>query len=180
MDTFSSSDSRRPRIARWIVSGVVLLGGLLLVSNRTSVPLVARDPHGPESGRGEPSTPPSAQAAAHGFETEDMSARDMTWLVFSLGASVAVSIGILLLMLTYFHSRNEAAQPRLTPEQQAQIEPPAPGLQANPADELRQQRAREGALLHGYAWLDSNHTRARIPIDRAMALTVGQSLDKAP
>jgi hypothetical protein len=117
---------------------------------------------------------------AEGFETEDMSARDMSWLVAGLGTSAAIAVGLMLLMLLYFQNLNRAEAPRLTPEQQVQITPPLPNLQADPVAELAQQRAREEALLHGYAWANPDHTRARIPIDRAMALTVGQSLDNGP
>jgi hypothetical protein len=37
-------------------------------------------------------------------------------------------------------------------------------------EQLRALRAREEANLNGYQWLDDRHTKARIPIDRAMDL----------
>jgi hypothetical protein len=170
----------RHHLIRMLAGGVALLGGILLATGRGTSSASLRDPHGPDIGRGEPSTPPSTSALAEGFETEDMSARDMSWLVAGLGTSAAIAVGLMLLMLLYFQNLNRAEAPRLTPEQQVQITPPLPNLQADPVAELAQQRAREEALLHGYAWANPDHTKARIPIDRAMALTVGQSLDNGP
>ena len=57
---------------------------------------------------------------------------------------------------------------------------PAPHLQINPFADLAQQQARESRLLHSYGWTSADHSTARIPIDRAMALTRGKSLDAPP
>jgi hypothetical protein len=46
--------------------------------------------------------------------------------------------------------------------------PPEPRLQSNPTAQLAAQRAREQALLDGYAWVDRNAGIARIPVGRAM------------
>jgi hypothetical protein len=46
--------------------------------------------------------------------------------------------------------------------------------------DIAAERRREADLLNSYAWIDAAHTRARIPIDRAMALMIGQPLDPPP
>src|SRR4051812_11695946 len=43
---------------------------------------------------------------------------------------------------------------------------PAPQLQANPAAELAELRAREDARLHGYGWVDREAGIIHIPIER--------------
>jgi hypothetical protein len=48
--------------------------------------------------------------------------------------------------------------------------PPAPRLQADPARDMRALRAWENEVLDGYAWVDRDAGRVRIPIDRAMDL----------
>ncbi len=130
------------------------------------------------SGRGRRATPPSREAARLGYETEDMAGRTMTLLALGLALFSAVAIGAAIGLLSLFHAPAPAAA--LTAEQRAAIEPPAPHLQAHPHADLRDLRAREEELLQGYAWLDARHQSARVPIGRAMALTVGRSLDPAP
>ena len=46
-------------------------------------------------------------------------------------------------------------------------------------DDIGREEAAQGALLDGYAFTDAARSRARIPIDRAMRLTVGRPLDPA-
>lgn len=131
------------------------------------------------TGRGVPSTRPSATSLRRGHETEDMSARDMAFVLLGLAGFVTVFSGAAIGMAALFHTWNRSPVP-LTREQTARIAPPGPHLQANPHADLRDERAREEQLIHGYAWLDTGHTVARIPIGRAMALTAGTSLDAAP
>ena len=57
---------------------------------------------------------------------------------------------------------------------------PGPHLQREPYRELRDQQGAEEQKLAGYAWSDPAHTRARIPIGRAMALVAGRSLEPSP
>ena len=131
------------------------------------------------SGRGLPGTPPSAKSLRRGHETEDMSGRDMAFVLLGLAAFVAFFSGASIGMAALFHSWDHSRVP-LTPEQTARIAPPAPHLQVHPHAELRDERAREEQLLHAYAWIDPEHKVARIPIDRAIALTVGKPLDSEP
>ena len=131
------------------------------------------------SGRGLPGTPPSAKSLRHRHEMEDMSGRDMAFVLLGLAGFVALFSGASIGMTALFHTWNHSRVP-LTTEQTARISPPGPHLQAHPHAELRDVRAQETQLLHAYAWLDPGHTVARIPIERAMALTVGKSLDSRP
>jgi hypothetical protein len=115
--------------------------------------------------RGQVSHAPSGEALREGYEVQDLSAR---------------SVGIVFLMIWLFTSWDKAANARFTPQQTVEQTPPWPHLQVNAAQDLRENRAREWQALHKYSWSDAAHTRAHIPIDRAMRIVVGQSLDAPP
>jgi negative regulator of sigma E activity len=48
--------------------------------------------------------------------------------------------------------------------------PPLPRLQAHATEDMAAMRAQQDALLSSYTWLDSTHTAARVPIQRAMVI----------
>lgn len=48
--------------------------------------------------------------------------------------------------------------------------PPIPRLQPSPGGDLEALRSQKRALLSQWAWTDSSHQFARIPIERAMSL----------
>lgn len=176
MATRDPGEERGTRVVTWLVAAGTLLGTSLLAFRRKPV----LDPFGEESGRGKPSTPPSPKAKALGFETQDMRASYVSWVLFALLASAAAAIGLMFLMLSLLHASDADKLARFTAEQRARIDPPAPHLQDHPVADLREERARQEGVLNAYAWIGTNHARARIPVDRAMALSVGQSLDAGP
>ena len=49
--------------------------------------------------------------------------------------------------------------------------PPPPRLEVVGGADLARVRARAAAKLDGYGWTDAGHRYARIPLDRAMAIT---------
>jgi hypothetical protein len=53
---------------------------------------------------------------------------------------------------------------------------PAPHLQINPHDDLAAWRARQDAELSTYGWVDRSNGIVRIPIERAMDLTLARGL----
>lgn len=134
----------------------------------------------PVSALGKPTTPASREAVESGFETTDVNARDMTFILGGIVATTVFVIAIVCVMIWRFDIARTHSFSNLTPQQTAQSVPPAPHLQVAPFADLAQQRAREERLLHSYGWTSPDHSTARIPIDRAMALTVGQSLDAPP
>jgi hypothetical protein len=151
-----------------------LLSGGIALWRRRHAPI---DPHGEESGRGLPGTPPAPEAVRQGFEPEDDSgrglAKGLSWLV----AGAALAIGLMFAMLGWFHHLDHS-WPVLTAEQTAPLPPPAPRLQARPFQELRELGARQNGLVDSYRWLDAAHDRARVPVVRAMPLLVGHGLDE--
>lgn len=194
-------DTRRKSRSLWplLTRAAIVVGGLSLLLGR-SRPLL--EPSAPDeaghagqsdeasrvapadtaqhdSGRGHPATPPSAKARDQGHETEDMSGGLMARLALLLGTVACVVVLGMVEARTWLRSSYVSGQPALTALQTAPITPPDPRLQANPVQEIDRLRAKEDALLHGYAWVDPARTRARIPIDRAMALVVGRGLEHA-
>jgi hypothetical protein len=130
--------------------------------------------------RGQVSHAPSGEALREGYEVQDLSARSVAYIIATLATSAACLVGIVFLMIWLFTSWDKAANARFTPQQTVEQTPPWPHLQVNAAQDLRENRAREWQALHKYSWSDAAHTRAHIPIDRAMRIVVGQSLDAPP
>lgn len=157
-------------IWRLVALGSLAMGALALI-RRMPVPVTAV---------GRPRTPPSPQALESGFEIKDIDERTVVYILGTIAATTALVIGIVSVMIWRFDIARTQSFAALSPQQTAQRVPPSPHLQINPFADLAQQQARESRLLHSYGWTSADHSTARIPIDRAMALTVGQSLDAAP
>jgi hypothetical protein len=163
-------------ILAWIGSFAAGAGAGLLVRKRPKPQHI----HDEASGRGDPGEPPSPQARKAGHEVTDMSGRTMMWVLICLAGSVAGAVGVMFLLLNIFQGELREDRPQLTAEQTAPLAPPDPTLEAAPETDLARLRGSEDHLLHAYSWIDAHHTRARIPIDRAMTLVTGQKLDVAP
>ena len=116
--------------------------------------------------------------ATRGHETRDISTR----VVVTFGVSLmvgAILIHIAIWVLYSQFARDAArAYPREYPLARvgpAQL-PPQPRLQTRPRDDLRRIRAEEEQVLDSYGWVNAQRGIVRIPIERAMALTVEQGL----
>lgn len=174
---------RRSGSTRLLGALLVILGGALLRRGRGDAapsPVArsgAKPPPGPDQAR--PSRAADRQTETPGYEVRDTKA-SAVGLVMLVGVLViAGSIAGLFVMIGQFRARDARHAP-LTAQQQAVIRPPGPPLQAHPLVDLAAQRKRQDELLRAYAWADAAHTRARIPIDRAVALVIGKPLDPAP
>lgn len=167
---------RKPsrRLAALLAATLAVVSGIALFGRRAAAPQTAA------SGRGKPTVPASPQATSLGYETEDISASMVGRILAGFAATVIVSITVLFVMIHFFHRADNTDQPTLTAQQSADIVPPGPQLQSDPYRDLRNQHGAEEQKLAGYAWADPAHTRARIPIGRAMALVAGRSLEPSP
>ena len=171
---------RQGRIRRALARTTASVAGLAAATRLFGKPAPEAHRFDEASGRGDPSTPPSETAVARGHETRDMSGGLMMWLVVGLAVSVSGMIGLMLLLVGSFRQERVDHPPRATAEQVAALHPPGPNLQSDPVGDLARLHAREQDLLQGYAWIDSGHVRARIPIGQAMTLMVGRTLDPVP
>lgn len=101
--------------------------------------------------------------------------------IFGFGAgllAVGLVVQVLLWLLMNYYTKQAAQVPRnfpLSAEYQQQA-PPEPRLQIHPQQDLRDLRAREDALLHGYWWVDKNTGVVHIPIEEAMKIVVQRGL----
>jgi hypothetical protein len=112
-----------------------------------------------------------------GYETRDVNTRNTVLVMAGLAATAAAVIGGMVLLRNGISAQQRAALPALTPQQTQRLLPPPPNLQPEPYVDLDRQRAAARAALEGYGYLDPGRTRAHIPIDRAMQLSIGRSLD---
>jgi len=108
---------------------------------------------------------------------------DLQWSAIGVGAlSIAAAIAFALIA-AYLVTHLEVEGPPPWTGAQPGAPPPVQGsaiLQANPAQDIRAFNAQKRALLDGYAWLDTSHTVARIPIERAMALLAERTSGTKP
>lgn len=166
------------KLAGLAARALLLLGGVGLAL-RVALPRPA-GPGVSSDGRGRPAAPPSHGARMAGHETSDVHAAIIYKLMLLFASiALAVTLGMLGLQRLVLNGPG-AARPALTAQQRTHPQPPAPGLQADPAKELRDLQAAQNARLDHYAWANPAHTIARIPINEAKALILGRSLDTAP
>ncbi|XYD08674.1 hypothetical protein R1A27_27595 [Methylobacterium sp. NMS12] len=143
-----------------------ILAGLTL---RGSSLLNGRPPRPAANSQRDPDDP--------GHEVSDVDVRNTVMVMAGLALTVLAVIGTMVWMMSTFAASQRRALPALTPQQTTRLAPPPPNLQADPFADLDRERAETAARLSGYGYRDEARTRARIPIGRAMDLTVGRSLE---
>jgi hypothetical protein len=116
-----------------------------------------------------------------GHELRDVRVRPIALAFVGLFAATVVALVLMYVLLSGFTAREERASQPVSPlaASYGRQAPPEPRLQTSPRDDLRRLRAREEALLHGYAWVDRQAGVARIPIDRAIELLAARGLPGA-
>lgn len=114
-----------------------------------------------------------------GHETRDVNVRNTALVMAGLALAVLAVVGTMIWLMGTFAASQRRALPALTPQQTTRLAPPPPNLQADPYADIDRARAAAEARLSGYGYRDEAHTRARIPIGRALDLIVGRSLEPA-
>jgi len=112
------------------------------------------------------------------YETKDISTRIVVWFAVALVIGAAAVHVVIWLLQVYLGGLNERAYPREYPMANvgAPQQPPAPRLQAQPREELKNMRAEEDRVLRGYGWADAQTGKVQIPIEEAMRLLGEQGL----
>src|SRR5688500_12180481 len=94
-------------------------------------------------------------------------------------AAVALVVHVFLWwLLGGYERQNNGAQTQAFPMasgQQNQL-PPAPRLQQNPQQDLRDLHVKQRGVLEEYSWVDKQAGVARIPIEDAMKIVVQRGL----
>lgn len=115
--------------------------------------------------------------AGPGYETSDVDAGRTALVMAALAVSALVAVASMVWLMAHVAAGQRRDRPAFTPQQTARLKPPPPNLQADPYADLARERAAEAARLDAYGYADAARQRAHIPIDRAMTLSVGRSLD---
>ena len=98
-----------------------------------------------------------------------------SWLAIAMLISAGVVYGAFAVFEGRQRAVDAAAQKYPMAAGQAKL-PPTPNLQHQPFQDIFMLRQSESARLGGYGWVDKEGGVARIPIDRAMELTVQRGL----
>ncbi len=112
--------------------------------------------------------------ASPGYQANDIEARKLV-MIAAIVFGCLVFVGVVAYWLTGWYGQSTHGATRgATP---VSVAAPDPHLQPNPRPDLLKHRAAKQALLTGYGWVDRNKGTVRIPIDRAMELTVQRADD---
>jgi hypothetical protein len=107
-----------------------------------------------------------------GHETSDAKVRPIVLVGVAL-AVVAGLVCVLVYGIFYFLADHPAALPRPNPMAAGAPQiPPEPRIEEHPAIQLQDLRAHEDSILSTYGWSDKSAGIVRIPVDRAMELTL--------
>jgi hypothetical protein len=113
------------------------------------------------------------------YETKDISLRLVVIFLAGLAILIAISLLVLWGMYTFLANRQASRMVPLPPLAESQ-QPPEPRLQPAPSQELKHLRAEEEAVLNSYGWINKEAGVVRIPIERAMELTLERGLPTRP
>ncbi len=127
--------------------------------------------------------PPAGQkpvpGTASAFEHEDASP---SGIVVS-GIFLAIVLIVVFFAMAWSYSIFMKMSPlgaNASPMYNSRDLPPRPRLQTDPQKEIHDYCAQQAELLNGYGWVDQSAGIARIPIDRAMELTIKNGLPSRP
>ncbi len=105
------------------------------------------------------------------YETQDVSLHTMVYS--ALGLAALIILGFLASWFVFrYYVRVQKLGPPASPFDNAPTMPPPPRLQVHPAQDLKAYRAEEDAILGSYGWTDKSAGIVRMPIERAMELSL--------
>lgn len=109
-----------------------------------------------------------------GYETTDAPVGTIVraTAAITVGA-IVVCIGLAWLLRAFIATEDLGQRNPLAPVQQV---PPEPRVEVQPWELLHQLRSREDTTLRSYGWVDKGQGIVRIPIDRAIDLTLDRGL----
>src|SRR5580704_18289055 len=90
--------------------------------------------------------------------------------------AVLVVVFVSMAGLFEFYGKVQSLGKPASPFENARVLPPAPRLQVAPRADLHAYCVEQDKLLNSYGWADEHNGVVRIPVDRAMELTLQQGL----
>jgi hypothetical protein len=128
---------------------------------------------------GTPHTKPSSSADRAdnpGYETEDVKGRG---IIISGGVLIIIMVITMLLISSltgYLEGLAEQGDEPLSPLIESQPTPVGARLQQSPPADMKAFRVEQQEVLQSYQWVDKSNGVVRIPIERAMQLTIERGL----
>jgi hypothetical protein len=114
-------------------------------------------------------------ARSEGYEHSDANPRSLLKSGFTLFV-ILVLVFLAMRWLFFFYAKVQKLGPAASPFENARVLPPQPRLQVQPRADLHDYCANELDTLNSYGWEDPHNDVVRIPIDRAMDLTLQHGL----
>jgi hypothetical protein len=114
-------------------------------------------------------------APHEGYEHSDASPRSLFKWALALFI-VLVVVFVAMRWLFFFYGKVQSLGRPASPFENARVLPPQPRLQVEPRADLHAYCVQQLTTLNSYGWEDQNNGVVRIPIDRAMELTLRQGL----
>jgi len=110
-----------------------------------------------------------------GYETRDANVPNLLKFGFWLAVILIVVAFGMKWMFGYF-AQTQTLGPAASPFENARTLPPSPRLQVAPQAEIHNYWESQQEILNSYGWVDQHNGVVRIPIDRAMRLTLERGL----
>jgi hypothetical protein len=106
----------------------------------------------------------------------ELNYRAIFGFTIGLAAVTAVAFALMWGLAVWQKKRLVArdAPPPVLAEARVKSVPAGPLLQSDPEKDLKTLRAREDAVLSGWAWVDPEHAHARVPADRALEIVAAR------
>src|SRR5690349_17851674 len=105
-----------------------------------------------------------------GYERRDVQPSSVAWMVIGFFGGIAASAGLVAALIGLLS--REAAMPPTTPSTVQPASPSSPRLEVPEGKDRGQLEQAAQHRLQGYAWVDRDAGRVRIPIEDAMSLLV--------
>jgi hypothetical protein len=115
--------------------------------------------------------------APHGGGVDgELNYRAIFGFTIGLAAVAAVTFALMWGLAMWQKKRLVArdAPPPVLAEARLPSVPAGPLLQSDPETDLKTLRAREDAVLSGWAWADPAHAHVRVPVDRALEIVAAK------
>ncbi len=111
-----------------------------------------------------------------GYERRDTNWRVVLNLLGMLFVVTVVIVYLLWVLLVFIERRTQGREPSRGVVPIATPLPPEPRLQLSTRKDMEEFRAQEDAILNSYGWVDRPAGRVRVPIARAMELTLQEGI----
>ncbi len=104
------------------------------------------------------------------YETSDAKFRAVLWAGAGLVALMVATFALMLALLKFFETRQQASMAAPPPLAEIRPLPPAPRLQVTPELDWEHFHAEQDSLANSYGWVSKEAGVVRIPVERAMEL----------